>query len=135
MKRLLALLALLALMFAFGVLAAPVALAHRSGCHRWHSCPSDSGSYTCGDLGYACRYPTYPEGGSYVPKYTYTPPSYPSYTTPTYGPRTQSTYPPTYFPPTTAASSTHEKDYTGWWIVGGVGVWIAYQLGKARRTP
>lgn len=26
--------------------------AHRDGCHRWHSCPSDSGSYTCGDLGY-----------------------------------------------------------------------------------
>ena len=26
--------------------------AHRSGCHRWHSCPSDSGSYECGDLGY-----------------------------------------------------------------------------------
>ena len=25
--------------------------AHRSGCHRWHSCPSDTGSYTCGDLG------------------------------------------------------------------------------------
>lgn len=25
--------------------------AHRSGCHRWHSCPSDSGSYVCGDLG------------------------------------------------------------------------------------
>ena len=22
--------------------------AHRSGCHRWHSCPSDTGSYTCG---------------------------------------------------------------------------------------
>lgn len=32
--------------------------AHRSGCHRWHSCPSDSGSYTCGDLGYPCRYGT-----------------------------------------------------------------------------
>jgi hypothetical protein len=30
----------------------PSAEAHRSGCHRWHSCPSDSGSYTCGDLGY-----------------------------------------------------------------------------------
>ena len=29
--------------------------AHRSGCHRWHSCPSDSGSYTCGDLGH-CSY-------------------------------------------------------------------------------
>lgn len=28
------------------------ASAHRSGCHRWHSCPSDTGSYTCGDLGY-----------------------------------------------------------------------------------
>jgi hypothetical protein len=26
--------------------------AHQSGCHRWHSCPSDSGSYTCGDTGY-----------------------------------------------------------------------------------
>ena len=31
--------------------------AHRDGCHRWHSCPSDSGSYACGDLGYnkECR--------------------------------------------------------------------------------
>lgn len=27
--------------------------AHRSGCHRWHSCPSDTGSYVCGDLGYS----------------------------------------------------------------------------------
>ena len=36
------------------------ASAHRSGCHRWHSCPSDTGSYVCGDLGYPCRYPTYP---------------------------------------------------------------------------
>jgi endonuclease YncB( thermonuclease family) len=26
--------------------------AHQSGCHRWHSCPSDTGSYVCGDLGY-----------------------------------------------------------------------------------
>ena len=25
--------------------------AHRSGCHRYHSCPSDTGSYVCGDLG------------------------------------------------------------------------------------
>jgi hypothetical protein len=25
---------------------------HRDGCHRWHSCPSDTGSYVCGDLGY-----------------------------------------------------------------------------------
>ncbi|MBB5364552.1 SH3 domain-containing protein [Deinococcus humi] len=34
------------------------AQAHRSGCHRWHSCPSDSGSYVCGDLGYTSGCPT-----------------------------------------------------------------------------
>lgn len=34
------------------VVAPSTASAHRSGCHRWHSCPSDTGSYTCGDLGY-----------------------------------------------------------------------------------
>lgn len=34
--------------------------AHRSGCHRWHSCPSDSGIYSCGDLGYPCIYPSTP---------------------------------------------------------------------------
>jgi hypothetical protein len=28
------------------------AQAHLSGCHRWHSCPSDTGSYVCGDRGY-----------------------------------------------------------------------------------
>jgi endonuclease YncB( thermonuclease family) len=27
-------------------------LSHIDGCHRWHSCPSDDGSYVCGDLGY-----------------------------------------------------------------------------------
>jgi len=27
-------------------------LAHSSGCHRWHSCPSDLGTYVCGDLGH-----------------------------------------------------------------------------------
>lgn len=32
--------------------------AHRSGCHRWHSCPSDTGSYVCGDLGYTSQCPT-----------------------------------------------------------------------------
>jgi hypothetical protein len=39
---------------------APVVSAHRDGCHRWHSCPSDSGSYVCGDLGY---YSECPGGG------------------------------------------------------------------------
>ncbi len=31
--------------------------AHRSGCHRWHSCPSDSGSYICGDTGHCSACP------------------------------------------------------------------------------
>ncbi len=26
--------------------------AHRSRCHRWHSCASDHGAHTDGDLGY-----------------------------------------------------------------------------------
>lgn len=45
---------LVALCMGLGFLALPVAPAeaHRDGCHRWHSCPSDSGSYVCGDLGY-----------------------------------------------------------------------------------
>lgn len=42
------------------------AFAHRSGCHRWHSCPSDSGSYTCGDSGHPCQYPTYPASGGVI---------------------------------------------------------------------
>lgn len=33
------------------------AQAHRSGCHRWHSCPSDRGTYICGDLGYTSGCP------------------------------------------------------------------------------
>lgn len=44
---------ILALGFMFALLAAPITVsAHQSGCHRWHSCPSDTGSYVCGDLGY-----------------------------------------------------------------------------------
>jgi hypothetical protein len=30
--------------FAFGYAASP-ASAHRSGCHRWHTCPSDHATY------------------------------------------------------------------------------------------
>jgi hypothetical protein len=40
-----------------GVGAVPDALAHQSGCHRWHSCPSDRGTYACGDLGYCSQCP------------------------------------------------------------------------------
>ena len=31
--------------------------AHRSGCHRWHSCSSDRGTYVCGDLGHCSGCP------------------------------------------------------------------------------
>ena len=43
------------------VLVIASAQAHRSGCHRWHSCPSDSGSYVCGDLGYSNYCPKKPK--------------------------------------------------------------------------
>lgn len=45
--------------------------AHRSGCHAAHSCPSDSGSYVCGDKGIA----TYC-GGSVKPAPFVAPPDY-----------------------------------------------------------
>jgi endonuclease G len=42
------------------------AAAHRSGCHRWHSCPSDRGTYTCGDTGQCSGCPDneFCQGGS-----------------------------------------------------------------------
>lgn len=39
------------------ILYSQVADAHQNGCHRWHSCPSDSGSYTCGDKGHCTQCP------------------------------------------------------------------------------
>lgn len=47
------------------LLQSSFALAHRSGCHRWHSCPSDRATYICGDLGYCSQCPDneYCEGG------------------------------------------------------------------------
>ncbi|WP_327267677.1 hypothetical protein OG233_03510 [Streptomyces sp. NBC_01218] len=66
-RAVMALLALLVAATALGVGASP-AMAHRDGCHRWHSCPSDSGSYVCGDLGNfsQCGYSSLPgsESGS-----------------------------------------------------------------------
>ena len=46
------------------------AYAHRSGCHRWHSCPSDRGTYVCGDLGYCSQCPDnfYCQGGTPRPR-------------------------------------------------------------------
>jgi hypothetical protein len=76
------------------------ASAHRDGCHRWHSCPSDSGSYVCGDTGYysECGLPNSTPTVEYVLP-TYLPPR--TYPPPTYNP------PPTYkAPPTTATPFT-----------------------------
>ncbi len=48
----------LALLFAFALLALPwEPSSHRSGCHRWHSCPSDRGTYICGDTGHCSQCP------------------------------------------------------------------------------
>jgi len=53
-------LAAFAIACSLSVALAPAAEAHQSGCHRWHTCPSDSGSYVCGDLGYSCQTGTTP---------------------------------------------------------------------------
>lgn len=50
-------LAVLAVSLLIATLLAGGAEAHRSGCHRWHSCPSDRGTYICGDLGYSAYCP------------------------------------------------------------------------------
>ena len=50
-------LALTAALSAVSAATPGVAQAHQDGCHRWHSCPSDSGSYICGDLGYTSGCP------------------------------------------------------------------------------
>lgn len=61
-----------------------VAEAHRSGCHRWHSCPSDSGSYICGDTGYCSQCPNNQYCKNGMPKYeNFTSSPSPSIETPT----------------------------------------------------
>ena len=61
---------ILVLVFAlalFGAIIPHDASAHQSGCHRWHSCPSDHGTYTCGDKGYCSQCPNnnYCKAGKY----------------------------------------------------------------------
>ncbi|GEM50151.1 stalk domain-containing protein [Deinococcus cellulosilyticus] len=62
--------------------------AHRSGCHRWHSCPSDTGSYVCGDLGYTSGCGGYEEEVEVAPATSqpkvYTPPTPPKPQKPKY---------------------------------------------------
>ncbi len=43
----------LATLVVVGLTQIQTAQAHRSGCHAWHSCASDSGSYSCGDTGHS----------------------------------------------------------------------------------
>jgi hypothetical protein len=49
----------LAILFAisFVLSTAQESVAHRSGCHSWHSCRSDHGTYTCGDTGHCSQCP------------------------------------------------------------------------------
>jgi len=76
---------LTAVLFTVAVLlvgGAMPAVAHRDGCHRWHSCPSDSGSYVCGDLGYTSQCPgttetTVPDVDTSVPDFDYDAPALP----------------------------------------------------------
>lgn len=49
------LIALFTIVLIFSILIIPTVFAHQSGCHRWHSCPSDFGSYECGDTGYCSQ--------------------------------------------------------------------------------
>jgi len=50
---------LFAISFIVAITVIPVeSFAHRDGCHSAHSCPSDSGSYTCGDTGNCSECPS-----------------------------------------------------------------------------
>jgi len=56
----------LAFLLAFAFLVLPwEASIHRSGCHRWHSCPSDRGTYSM-NTGQACKIATYKGANSTV---------------------------------------------------------------------
>jgi hypothetical protein len=68
----------------FIVLFPVPAQAHRDGCHRWHSCPSDTGSYVCGDLGYFSECPGY-GGTDAAPEEDLTAPRQPKLGKPTAG--------------------------------------------------
>ncbi len=123
-----------ATMMSYLLLAPSTAEAHRSGCHRWHSCPSDSGSYVCGDTGYD----TYC-GNTHVPPTTSETKIQPA---PTYtSPRTNSTPQVNSYstqktsPKTntaTVAPKTIQSDDTNWWyIIVPLGiVWWIYSLFK-----
>lgn len=102
-----------------------VVYAHQSGCHRWHSCPSDSGSYVCGDTGYSnyC--------GSTTPqRQEYVTPSHPSSTSTHYvQPRSTNTAPTTNYEKQHAqvipATQEEKTDGSVWGVLVllGFGIW------------
>ena len=135
----------------YGLTFISVADAHRSGCHRWHSCPSDTGSYSCGDAGHPCQYPTYPKDGGVV----YPPDGYykDCYDCPLKKiPSTDSEIPAGGYqtpkveviPEVTAIPVVNSKNLAAqvaqdddgsllWWSVGGVGIVGAYILYRKGR--
>lgn len=58
----------------------PTSFAHQDGCHSKHSCPSDSGKYTCGDTGNCskCSDNQYCKAGQYTPSSSTKPSSNPN---------------------------------------------------------
>lgn len=100
----------------------------RSGCHRWHSCQSDSGSYTCGDTGHSNYCGTAPQ----TKTYTDPTPSQPKTTTPT---STTPSYTNTKTVPTAPAQKEESYDYG--WVVGlgilGLIGWAIYA--ESTSTP
>lgn len=73
MKKLLTGVSLISVLLGTFFISVAPSSAHQSGCHRWHSCPSDTGSYVCGDLGYTSDCPIPSPTPEYVAP-TYTPP-------------------------------------------------------------
>lgn len=138
---------LLGLIVIFLFLDPQQALAHRSGCHRWHSCPSDRGTYTCGDLGYPCKYPTYPEGGGTTyttpiikPSPTPTPKPLPTATpTPTPTPVPTSTLTPTPLPISDVKGVQTESNEGSFWpgllIIGTLFGLLYYGIKKLKKQP
>ena len=132
MRRNFILVVLLAMLTVLSMAA--VAQAHRDGCHSWHSCPSDSGSYACGDRGYACRYPTYPEyQRGLVPDPTYEDYGGTQYVTPPRYvlPRTYSPPSSQFEAPTSASTQSESNKYSGWVFLGlGALAFVGYAIWK-----
>lgn len=98
------LLSVIALVSSVVILSEQDSFAHRDGCHRWHSCPSDSGSYTCGDLGYDSECPR-----NYEPEESYQEP--PKKMTPVEKPKTPEN--PVTVKPKTSTTNTNSCSGTG----------------------